>query len=119
MALQQFSQVDLLLYEKREKEVAPFYRWLLICSATYGQTMIQQGLNQNYKYAMYAEHIYLVSTTIDVSPTISLEKYSPIMSELTLDASWFPDYANRVEKDGCFTGEGKYSETGRLRSTEG
>ena len=74
MALQQFSQVDLLLYEKREKEVVPYYIWLLIYSATYEHTMTQQGLNQNYKYAMYAEHIYLVSTTIDVLPTISPER---------------------------------------------
>jgi hypothetical protein len=39
--------------------------------------MIQQGLSQNYKYAMYAEHIYLVWTTTDVSQTISLEKHTP------------------------------------------
>jgi hypothetical protein len=77
MALQQFSQVDLLLYEKREKEVTSLlFRgcYLLPCSATCGQTMIQQGLSQNYKYATSAVHIYPVSTTTDVSQTISLEK---------------------------------------------
>lgn len=89
MALQQFSQVDLLLYEKREKEVtSPLCNDTNICSATYGQTMIQQGLSQNYKYAMYAEHIYLVWTTTDVSQTISLEKYpAPFFLRTSADCS--------------------------------
>lgn len=46
-------------------------------SATFERIAIQQGLSQSYKSVMSVELISLVSITIDVSLTISLEKYNP------------------------------------------
>jgi len=66
MALQQFHQVDLLQYEKREKEVPQSSKWYLICRETYDRITTQVDHNRNYKYVMSVEHTSPDSTTIDV-----------------------------------------------------
>jgi hypothetical protein len=76
MASMQFYQVDLLRHEKQEKEV--FHRKNKFnISATFERIAIQQGLSQSYKSVMSVELISPVSIMIDVSLTISLEKYHP------------------------------------------
>jgi hypothetical protein len=106
MALQQFHQVDLLQHEKKEKEVIPFltHQKLTFRSVSYGTTTTQADHNQNYKSVMSVEHTYHDSTTTDVSPTISLEKYFPsqgiLLSEiLIIDAFRIPDDANGTEEN--------------------
>jgi hypothetical protein len=76
MALQQFHQVDLLQYEKREKEVPHTTKnETYVDREIYERIMIRVVHNRNYKFAMSVEHTCPVSTTIDVSPITSLEKY--------------------------------------------
>jgi hypothetical protein len=55
MALQQFHQVDLLLYEKKEKEVSLIY--IRLMSEYSGQIMILLAHNRNYRCVMFVVRI--------------------------------------------------------------
>jgi hypothetical protein len=78
MALQQFHTVDMLHYDKKEKEVQSPVPLLTsdfnVFRESCEQIMTQADHNQSSKYAMSAAHTSLVSTTTDDWQTISQEK---------------------------------------------
>jgi len=53
-------------------------------SVNYGQTVTQRDRNQNCKFVMSVEHIYLDSIMTDALPTTSLGRYTVFEEHLLM-----------------------------------
>lgn len=113
MALQQFHQVDMLHYDKSEKEVGSLTMLGVYanvsCRESSGRIMTRVDRNRSYRYATSAEHISPASIMIDGLQTTLLERCLPFSYTCsnTIDAYGIPNDENGIEEDGRPISKGK------------